>query len=105
MAHARRLMGFDRTIAWLVLMSLVNAGLMLGAAPVLSAIGVPDARIHGAGGGFVFLLGVAAAAGIAYGWISWLRRAKRRAAVSIAVLPGLVLAAWAAASVLRMLTG
>lgn len=96
-------MGLDRTILWLVLMSGVNAGLMLGAEPVLTAMGVPDARIHGTGGGLVFLTGIAASASIAYGWISWLRRAERRAVVSIAVVPGLALAAWAAASLWRML--
>ncbi len=97
-------MGFDRTIAWLVMLSFVNAGLMLGAGPILAAMGVPDARIHGSGGGLVFLLGVAATASIAYGWISWLRRAERRAVVSIAILPGLTLAAVAVAAVRRALT-
>lgn len=96
-------MDLDRTAIWLAVMSFVNAGLMLGAGPVLTAAGVPDARIHGGGGGLVFLMGVAASASIAYGWISWLRRAERRAAVSITVFPALVALAVAAGAAWRAL--
>lgn len=97
-------MDLDRTLVWLVAMSFVNAGLMLGAGPVLTAAGVPDARVHGGGGGLVFLTGVAASASIAYGWISWLRRAERRAAVSIALFPAVMLLAVATGAAWRALT-